>query len=76
MAHDEGWEFIQLGKFLERADRTSRILDIKYHILSAERRTGRRQCRHCPVDGSAEVMQRAGTLSKTLSGPGDALEGC
>jgi uncharacterized alpha-E superfamily protein len=33
MAHDEGWEFIQLGKFLERADRTSRILDIKYHIL-------------------------------------------
>lgn len=33
MAHDEGWEFIQVGKFLERADRTSRILDIKYHIL-------------------------------------------
>ena len=33
MAHDEGWEFIQLGKYLERADRTSRILDIKYHIL-------------------------------------------
>ena len=33
MAHDEGWDFIQLGKFLERADRTSRILDIKYHIL-------------------------------------------
>ena len=33
MAHDEGWEFIQLGIFLERADRTSRILDIKYHIL-------------------------------------------
>src|SRR6202166_4049949 len=33
MAHDEGWEFIRLGMFLERADRTSRILDIKYHIL-------------------------------------------
>jgi uncharacterized alpha-E superfamily protein len=33
MSHDEGWEFIQLGKYLERADRTSRILDIKYHIL-------------------------------------------
>jgi uncharacterized alpha-E superfamily protein len=33
MAHDEGWEFIQLGKYLERADRTSRILDIKYHVL-------------------------------------------
>jgi uncharacterized alpha-E superfamily protein len=33
MAHDEGWEFVGLGKYLERADRTSRILDIKYHIL-------------------------------------------
>jgi len=33
MSHDEGWEFIQLGKYLERADRTSRILDIKYHVL-------------------------------------------
>jgi uncharacterized alpha-E superfamily protein len=33
MSHDEGWEFIQLGKYIERADRTSRILDIKYHIL-------------------------------------------
>jgi uncharacterized alpha-E superfamily protein len=33
MSHDEGWEFIRLGMFLERADRTSRILDIKYHIL-------------------------------------------
>ncbi len=33
MSRDEGWEFLQLGKFLERADRTSRILDIKYHIL-------------------------------------------
>ena len=33
MTHGEGWDFIQLGKFLERADRTSRILDVKYHIL-------------------------------------------
>jgi uncharacterized alpha-E superfamily protein len=33
MSHDKGWEFIQLGKHLERADRTSRILDIKYHVL-------------------------------------------
>jgi uncharacterized alpha-E superfamily protein len=31
--HDEGWQFIQLGKFLERADKTLRILDIQYHLL-------------------------------------------
>ena len=33
MTHGEGWDFIQLGKFMERADRTSRILDVKYHVL-------------------------------------------
>lgn len=31
--HEEGYTFIQVGKFLERADKTSRILDIKYHVL-------------------------------------------
>ena len=29
----EGWEFIQFGKWIERADQTTRILDVKYHIL-------------------------------------------
>ncbi len=33
MTHGEGWQFIQVGKSIERADRTSRILDVKYHIL-------------------------------------------
>ncbi|MFZ4598568.1 MAG: alpha-E domain-containing protein [Terrimicrobiaceae bacterium] len=33
MTHGEGWQFLQAGKFLERADSTSRVLDIKYHIL-------------------------------------------
>ncbi|MFP4069046.1 MAG: alpha-E domain-containing protein [Verrucomicrobiota bacterium] len=32
-SHKEGFYFMQVGKFLERADKTSRILDIKYHIL-------------------------------------------
>jgi len=33
MTHGDGWDFLQLGKYLERADSTSRVLDIKYHIL-------------------------------------------
>jgi len=33
LTHGEGWYFIQVGKFIERADNTSRILDLKYHIL-------------------------------------------
>jgi uncharacterized alpha-E superfamily protein len=33
MAHGEAWEFFRLGKFLERACQTARILDVKYHVL-------------------------------------------
>lgn len=33
MTHDIGWQFIQLGKYLERADKTLRTLDIQYHRL-------------------------------------------
>jgi uncharacterized alpha-E superfamily protein len=32
-SHGEGWNFGRLGQFLERADKTSRILDVKYFIL-------------------------------------------
>ena len=30
---NQGWYFTKLGQFLERADKTSRILDVKYHVL-------------------------------------------
>ena len=30
--HDQEWLFIRLGKFLERADKTTRILDIPSHL--------------------------------------------
>jgi uncharacterized alpha-E superfamily protein len=33
MTHGEGWDFMRIGKLVERADCTSRILDLKYHIL-------------------------------------------
>lgn len=33
MHHDEGWQFAKLGRHIERADKTSRILDVKYFIL-------------------------------------------
>jgi uncharacterized alpha-E superfamily protein len=33
MAHNEGWHFGQMGRLIERADKTSRILDVKYFIL-------------------------------------------
>ena len=33
LIRNEGWWFTQTGKFIERADKTSRILDVRYHTL-------------------------------------------
>jgi len=33
MSHNAGWHFGRLGHLLERADKTSRILDVKYYLL-------------------------------------------
>ncbi len=32
---DQGWNFYMLGRLIERADQTTRLLDIKYHLLQA-----------------------------------------
>jgi uncharacterized alpha-E superfamily protein len=49
----EAWEFIQVGKFLERADKTTRILDIKYHNLRPGTPEG---------GGASHTMQGAAVL--------------
>jgi uncharacterized alpha-E superfamily protein len=48
LTHGEGWDFVRIGKLLERADNTSRILDVKYHLLlpSGER-----------VGGNIDIIQ-------------------
>ena len=33
MSHNEAWHWGRIGRFLERADKTTRILDMKYFIL-------------------------------------------
>jgi uncharacterized alpha-E superfamily protein len=33
LSHGEGWHFARLGRLLERADKTSRILDVRYFLL-------------------------------------------
>lgn len=58
MTHGEGWDFIRIGTLIERADCTSRILDMKYHILlpSGE-----------DVGGNVDTIQWMGVL-KSCSG--------
>jgi len=33
MSHGEGWHFSRVGRLIERADKTSRIVDVQYYIL-------------------------------------------
>jgi uncharacterized alpha-E superfamily protein len=33
MTHNEGWHFGQMGRLQERADKTARMLDVKYYYL-------------------------------------------
>ena len=33
LSHDEAWHFARLGRLIERADKTTRILDVRYFLL-------------------------------------------
>jgi uncharacterized alpha-E superfamily protein len=39
MSHGEGWDFIQVGKYLERGDKTTRIIDAKFDLLTPHGRS-------------------------------------
>lgn len=34
MRRDETWQFMRLGRYLERAEKTARLLEVKYHVLA------------------------------------------
>jgi len=36
MLRDDAFRFLRLGTFIERADNTARLLDVKYHLLQGE----------------------------------------
>ncbi len=48
LIRNEGWWFLQCGKFLERADKTSRILDVRHETL--------------PTKGVPQMISQAETL--------------
>ena len=41
MPREEGWYFLQAGKFLERAEKTARALDVNYRLLVGDAGDGR-----------------------------------
>lgn len=64
MPREEGWYFLQAGKFLERAEKTARALDVKYHLLVADADPS------APVSGPAFALAAAG-LPVADGAPGD-----
>ena len=44
MLQDEALSFIRLGGYIERADNTARILDVKYHVLNGDGEEGASDC--------------------------------
>ena len=36
MTHDEGWQYIELGRYLERASGTAALLDAQYREFAGD----------------------------------------
>jgi len=53
MLRDEAFHFTRLGTFIERADNTLRILDVKYHLLRGA---------HTPNDAAVDYYQWSALL--------------
>ena len=75
MLRNDAYWFSRLGVYLERADNTARILDVKYHLLLARQRTRRRPARLFPVGGDPALGVGAHRLSLGLSREPEALAG-
>ena len=64
MPREEGWYFLQAGKFLERAEWTARTIDVNYRLLVGSNvESGDRQA----LAAAAHDPQPWGTLLRSLS---------
>ncbi|NTV46749.1 MAG: alpha-E domain-containing protein [Chlorobiales bacterium] len=57
-SRNEGWDFVQVGKYLERADNTARLIDVKYHMLMPHNSTNNHSTNHHEgMNGSVDIIQ-------------------
>jgi len=63
MPREEGWYFLQAGKFLERAEWTARTLDVNYRLVVGDAKRGDRFA----LAAAADDPQPWGTLLRSLS---------
>ena len=55
LSHGEAWNFCRIGRLMERTDKTTRLLDVKYYLLKTLNTTA-------PQDASQDVMQWSAVL--------------
>lgn len=55
ISHGEAWNFCRVGRLLERTDKTTRLLDVKYYLLNTLMKTAEH-------DPSQDVMQWSAVL--------------
>ena len=53
---DQSWEFYRLGRLIERADQTTRLLDIRYHLLVPGGREERKAAEATQWDGVLRAL--------------------
>ena len=71
LAHDESWQFLSLGKYLERADNVSRLLRLHCRLLTGGSTPhGDETVRWLAVLRSAGSRYRRRSASMWLSSPG------
>jgi len=63
MLQDQAFHFLRIGSFLERADNTARLLDVKFHSAEGEM-IGMRQSM-----SAGGMTQSMGGMSQSLDGP-------
>ena len=75
MLRNDAYWFSRLGVYIERADNTARILDVKYHLLLPAPRESRRPARLLPVVGNLAFGIGAHRVSLGLSRERQAMAG-
>ena len=62
MSHGEAWHFSRIGRLIERADKTSRIVDVQYFLLLPNLDDVGSSLDVVRWSASAEVGQRSGNV--------------
>ena len=68
MLHGEGWQFIQMGRFMERVQATARLIDLHFAEFFPSGRRSHERFRAHGVDRAAPQLHRVRSVLQGLYG--------